>query len=362
MRHFAARASQMILAGVCVCSVQCRSAAGRTDSGPPELRHDDLLLRSLPGEIVFDGPSIAIPTEIAVVGKYVVVADLSADSVFHVIDPERAGAAIQFGRRGSGPGEFEQAWTIDPVPIGSANMWVYDAALARLTHVGIRDGDAGPAASVGRLISLQAPAVLTGPVWVDSTTLVSLGFFARGRVAFLSADGVLRHVVGELPAVSTTAPPEVAQQVNQATLALHPDRSLMVAATRHASNIEIYSADGSLIGIFPGPLTVEPRFAVQVARGRPTMATGLDLRFGYIDVAATEDHIYALFSGRTREGFPGSANFARFVHVFDWSGNFQYALELDATVLTIAVDDAGNFLFATRHEPEPAVLRYGLGP
>jgi len=334
---------------------------GRGGSGPPELSHDDLLLKNLPGQIVYEGPSIAIPTEIAVVGRYVVVSDLSSDSVFHAFDPEHKGTAVQFGRRGSGPGEFEQAWTMDPVSTGPANMWVYDAALARLTHVGLLEGNAGPAPVVGRIIGIQAPAVLTGPAWVDSNTLVSLGFFTRGRIAFLSAEGVFRYVVGELPAVSTTAPPEVVQQVNQATLAVHPDRNLLAAATRYASKVEIYRSDGTTVGTFQGPLTVEPRFQVLSSKGRPTMATSGELRFGYIDLTASVEYIYALFSGRTREGFPGSANFGRFVHVFDWSGEFVYAIELDATVLTIAVDDAGQHLYATRHEPEPAVLRYDIG-
>ncbi len=148
------------------------------------------------------------------------------------------------------------------------------------------------------------------------------------------------------------------QHVFQATLAIHPNRELIVAATRHASNIEIYRTDGTVVGVFEGPLPVEPRYEIQNSAGRPTMATGSDLRFGYLDVTASAKHIYALFSGRTRAGFPGAANFGRFVHVFDWTGNFELAFELDAAVLTIAVDEDGHSLYATRHEPEPAVLRY----
>ena len=50
----------------------------------------------------------------------------------------------------------------------------------------------------------------------------------------------------------------------------------------------------------------------------------------------------------------------RFVHVFDWAGNFVKAIELDADVVTIAVDENSNVLYAVRHDPYPAILRYPL--
>ena len=347
---------------LCLCSVQCRSGIGRTDPGPSELSHEGLPLRRLSGQVLFDGPSLAIPVDIAIAGPYVVVADLSADSVFHVIDPAGQSAPFQFGRRGAGPGEFEQAWSLDPKGGGSTEFWVYDAGLARMTLVSLNSVGAGSQPTVDRMINLEVPAIVTGPAWIDSTTMVSLGFFAGGRLAFISEDGTLLRTAGAIPEVPHSTPQEVVQHVFQATLAIHPTRELIVAATRHASNIEIYRTDGTVVGVFEGPLPVEPRYEIQNSAGRPTMATGSDLRFSYLDVTASANHIYALFSGRTRAGFPGTANFGRFVHVFDWNGSFEHAFELDATVLTIAVDENELFLYATRHEPEPAVLRYTVGP
>jgi len=106
------------------------------------------------------------------------------------------------------------------------------------------------------------------------------------------------------------------------------------------------------VDVFRGPLPVERRFEVQTSAGRPTMATGSDLRFGYIDVTASAGHIHALFSGCTRAGFPDSANFGRFVHVFDWNANFEWAFEMDAAVLTIALDRDGRYEVADRRHTE----------
>ncbi len=86
-----------------------------------------------------------------------------------------------------------------------------------------------------------------------------------------------------------------------------------------------------------------------------------DTRFGYVDVDATEETIFALYSGRTLEDFRSSASLGEFVHLFRWNGTFQAAYQLDTPVLTVAVEPAGRHLYAIRHEPEPAVITYALG-
>ena len=63
------------------------------------------------------------------------------------------------------------------------------------------------------------------------------------------------------------------------------------------------------------------------------LATGENLRFGYVDVAVATDRIYALFSGRTRAGHPEDAVYANQVHVFDWSGALLSVLHLDADAM-----------------------------
>ncbi|MCH7715457.1 MAG: hypothetical protein IH876_04960, partial [Gemmatimonadetes bacterium] len=136
---------------------------------------------------------------------------------------------------------------------------------------------------------------------------------------------------------------------------------LFAAVTRHASLIEIFGGDGSRVTTAKGPLHVEPTYRVrQGEEGKALLATGQDLRFGYVDGSASRDYVFALFSGRTREGAMGRHYMGRFVHVFDWAGNFVKAIELDADVVTIAVDEDSNVLYGVRHDPHPAIVRYSL--
>ncbi len=81
---------------------------------------------------------------------------------------------------------------------------------------------------------------------------------------------------------------------------------------------------------------------------------------GYVDGSASKNHLFALFSGRTREGGKGRAYMGRFVHVFDWDGNFVMAIQLDTDVAAITVDEDERVLYAIRHLPYPAIVRYSL--
>lgn len=79
-----------------------------------------------------------------------------------------------------------------------------------------------------------------------------------------------------------------------------------------------------------------------------------------VDVVARESHVYALFSGRTRRGFPGRANFGAYIHVYAWDGSLVRVYELDTDALSLTVERDGSRLYVLRHHPSPGVIRYEL--
>jgi hypothetical protein len=154
----------------------------------------------------------------------------------------------------------------------------------------------------------------------------------------------------------------VLQHAYHIKLAATPSRTLFAVATRHADQVEIYRADGTRLTLANPPFGFFPEIVVQERGGTPALATGPDLRFGYIDAAATETRLYVLFSGRTRRGFPGTAHYGKYVHVYDWAGSLSEVFQLDAAALAIATNPDTQDLYAIRHHPTPAVIRYCLGP
>lgn len=92
------------------------------------------------------------------------------------------------------------------------------------------------------------------------------------------------------------------------------------------------------------------------------MASGNELRFGYVAASATQGFVYGLYSGRSREELPGGAHYGTFVHEYDWEGKLRRVFKLDAYAIGIAVDPEESTLYVSRLYPTPAILRYQLPP
>lgn len=349
----------MVMAPLLLSACEPSAGGAAADSGPAELDHTRFRPVALAGEALTDGDALALPGRIEVVGDALVLIDDAAELVIRVHDRASGRKLGAFGRSGAGPGEFRGAWSIDPVPGRPGEFWVFDLGLRRLTHYDLeRDLPGGRAPGDQPMLQLSAETALLGPVLAGAGR-VSLGFFQEGRLGRLDEAGRLVGVSGRLPPDERDVPATVLQHAYQSTLKPNPSRTRFAVATRHADRLEILDLHGTLLALAEPPFGFVPQFEVRDRNGMAAMASGGSLRFGYIDVATTEDRIYALFSGRTRRGFPGRANFGEYVHVFDWGGTLLQVLKLDAEALAITADTEG-FLYTVRHEPLPAVMRYVL--
>jgi hypothetical protein len=191
--------------------------------------------------------------------------------------------------------------------------------------------------------------------------LVSTGYFdGPERLRVLDSVGGKRRSVGSLPPTPTGTPAQIAQQAYQAYVALNPTRTKIAVATRHADRIEIFAlASGSRI-VAERPDAFDPTFTVATVGGSAVFATDGTLRFGYIDIDATEAYIYALYSGIRRGERPGRANFGQSLLIFDWAGAIVARYALDALALSLAVNRKGDRVYTVVHDPTPAIIEYVL--
>ena len=313
----------------------------------------------LTGTSLYEGEILAMPSQVAVVGDRIVLVDGFAERPIHVLDAAGGTYVASFGRSGEGPGEFEWPRAVEPVGSGSDGFWVFDAALSRLTLVE-PDLWASQPSSERVTLSVRGPAQVTNVIRIGENRLVAAGFFSDGRLGHFDGTGDYTGASGPLPVSATEAPPGVLQHAYRGVLKSDPARTRLVLANRHAGFLEVYGADGESLRRIDGPFEFEPSFTVRMGERGPGLATGDDLRFGYVDVATTKNLIYALFSGRTRAGHPEDAVYGQAVHVFDWGGELVSVLQLDADAMAIAVDEERSRLLTVRHLPTPAVLTYDL--
>lgn len=328
-------------------------------------RHDEAPATgaALEGEIVADGDFLDSPAKMTTVDGRLVVLDRSAP-VVHVFRLADGGRIGSFGQKGDGPGEYRSPGEVQRDPHDANAFWIFDGGLLRMTRLRFSHADSLPA--VDSIVNLHAgTGVFFEPVWMTDTTLAVGGIFPShpdGRLLLTRGDGAVIRTIGTAPAHPGAAsiPITVLQHAYEGPIAVHPARSHVAIATRLADRLEIYRADGTLAKQVTGAMGFLPRFETRERAQGVSMATGDDLRVGYVDLEAAGELVFALYSGSVRSEARSRVYFGKQVHVFDWSGNKVAELELGERAFTIAVDPAGGSLYATHHDPVPSVTRYTL--
>lgn len=342
---------------LCCVSLLGVAACGAGDSAE-SLQDQALTSDTLPATILFDGDELGRPQSIGITGDWLLVADHPQPHALHVLRRSDGAHVASWGREGRGPGEFLHLWGIQAA--GSNNAWLYDPSQSRLTLVSIERLVANSESPLLRSVNLVSDHVPMSALWMADSLVVSSGMFAGGRLAHFDDSGNVRRLVGPLPPAQPGVPAPVAQHAYSGTLVRHPSRPLLAIGTRHADRVEIYRPDGELVTVARGPARFEPVYESGVSGNAPVMATGEDLRFGYVDLFAAGDRLYGLYSGVRRGDRPGRASFGTEVHVFDWSGALRRILPLDHLALALSVSPDERTLYTVRHEPTPAVLQHAL--
>lgn len=329
-------------------------------AGPVDPLTYEATVHDVAGTVHFGGEQLGQPTALQISGDALLVLDRRSDRSVHVLDAASGSLRGSAGSRGEGPGEFMAAWSIDRAPDDEADrIWVFDADTQRLTQIDLGRLERGePWAQ--RFVSLRGSAPAINPVWTAAGELLASGFFTDGRFGVFDRDGRQVAMRGALPQWPRAVPPDVLQHAFQARIESDPPGRRFAVGSRHAGRLEIFDALGRWVANADVPFEFDPVFSTEKRDDKVVMGSGKDLRFGYIDVATTERRIFGLFSGRKRGDYPGRANFARDVHVFDWNGRLEGVIRLDQDAIAITVDSNERRLFAARHDPAPAILRYEL--
>jgi hypothetical protein len=322
--------------------------------------NESVSVLDLHGAVHHQGEHLGMPVRLATTTSTIVAIDRYAENSIHIVDRISGTLRASVGRKGEGPGEFSGASSIDRAAGPHEEVWIFDAGTQRLTRVDLTALDSDRAWA-REFVSLRGSGRVMSPVHTATGEVLAVGFFPEARFGVFDQKGVQVDSRGVLPEWSEPIPPGVLQQAFRGTIKSDPARQRFAVGARHAGLLEIFDASGQKLARARVPVEFEPRFTVNVREDRrPSMGSGNDLRFGYVDVATTEAHVYGLFSGRVRGEYPKSATYAQEVHVFDWAGRLETVIHLDSDAIAIAVDERDESLYAIRHDPLPAIMRYEL--
>lgn len=296
--------------------------------------------------------------DIAVTGKQIIVIDgapLESGHQIVVIDRGTGDAVHATGRRGQGPGEFQNPQFVVRGRPEREEFWVRDSALRRLVGYELGEWTGIPFEEM----TDRAPRLLM-PAWLGDD-LVSNGLYPGELLSFFDVKQGYPITVrgfGQWPVPDETTPG--AGQAAQNVLATDPNGARVAVAFVLKSLLQIYNRDGNLLADSLGPVTVDfvPRLSSVAGRFRPTG----DTRFAYVDLATSREHVFALFSGRyfreSQEAGAAVHQLSTQIHVFTWEGVLVAVWDLPNPVSRIAADPTSGVLYAIQEAPETVVVEY----
>jgi hypothetical protein len=313
---------------------------------------------TLRGTPLSEPNAFAHPFRLDWVDSMLVVLDRQTDPLVRFMDP-RTGVGVSNTGHAGDP-YVQGAWVVGAVPKTPGVFVVFDSYKKVLS---ILPSPLAGKATVPREIRFGKTMRLTEVRPLANGTYFGTGFLNNGRYSLYDAQGRLIRAFGAIPgAWSDTIPYAVRQQAFLPSLATDPDGSRIASATQFADRLEIYSSAGLLTAIGKRPLGIEPIYATMRSRNAPAFMGHTDkTRLGFLALGTTGQHIYALFSGRTRKEWGRAAPLGNTVFVYEWNGHLSRTLQLDRDAIALAVDARERTLYTLTGAPTATLMKYDLG-
>lgn len=314
---------------------------------------DSLAAFDLSGRVFTGSDSLANPSLIAVGGTQIYVGDTKASRSLHVFNRRTGELVGSFGERGQGAREIGYLWSLDFKP-GSDAGWLFDLS-PRTMH--FFDGDS----LTDRTVTLQGEGTPMNPTWIAGDSIASVGMYMAGRLALYGPDGRFSRFKGTDPPGDPEIPTPVRNHAYDGKIQTNSGGTRIAVGAIHTDRLEIYDLEG-LRHLVRGPVFQEPEYTLHGDdQGNSWLSIDDETTYGYVSVAATDELIFGLYSGRTMgwtndNGWwspPGEA-----VIVFAWTGQPLAVLNIEDGALMIGISASGDDLYAIYHKPAPRILHY----
>jgi hypothetical protein len=259
---------------------------------------------------------------------------LRGDNVLLALDSATGEVVHVGGPKGQGPGELVHVSSIDVDPRFAQAISVYDSDAYRVTSYSYETESLEPLS-----YTVHDDAARTGTgCWLGENRYVINGYFDDHVLRYydVSDDGrVLELDRTAGVGVIEDEPPAALRFLNMNHLAVRPDGTRVAVAYIAANRLQIYDDEGSLLVETGGPQEVQPTYL-----DRTPFPITINGPAGYVQVAASDKHVYALFSGRDDEW----RGYSDTVHVFSWDGELVETLKLEKRIVSMSVTADGGQL------------------
>lgn len=264
----------------------------------------------------------------------ILLSDIQADSLFHLINLKER-TSCQVGKRGNGPNEFLD---FDNFYRSGEQFGFFDSNLRSLIEISFSDSKVLFFKKV-IVDSLHYRLVAT-----SFDTYIGVGPYTKGLFSLLDAKGKCLKKIGEQPYRDSheRSIPELARAMAyQGKLSVSPDGCYLVHAIYSTPMISFYRIQPQNIDKIGEDVIAYPEYKPELGKDSYASAMSRHNRLGFMDVVATDRHIYAILSNRTIVESGLSAFSGNIIMKYDWSGNIvkKYICNYDLMHMCVTPDE-----------------------
>jgi hypothetical protein len=324
------------------------STQTRDDHGPSQL-NAPIKLIGAPGQL-------SQPIDIIALSNTLVVLEGKGPTPLFVYSRSDGRLLAKWGTIGAASSSLLGPQSLESHHRDEKSVWVHDGAQSRMVRVPVSPPFVRSKAEP-QTIPLPSTLTVFSPAPVGTDNFLVTGYLPNTRLALVDKHGQVISAMGAVPG-NPSHPISIRQEAYRSKLAANHSQKRVVLATRHADRLDIFSMQGTPTRSAPRPFSFEPAYEVAQGANGPLMTSGADLRFGYVDVAASSERIIALFSGVRRGEGKGTAQLGRELHVTDWDGRSLRRFSLPRPAIAISVPPDGKEVYVLHALPTPVVAVY----
>ena len=194
---------------------------------------------------------------------------------------------------------------------------------------------------------------LDNPVWIEGGFVISsLSKYIDRFFIYDSNAQLVKSVVNPDLIFKENYNEGILADILSTRMCVTPDRSKVILAGRYLDLIEIYDSKGNLQKMLKGPeKEFDLKFDTKRSIERSTLVKSEETKRAYLAVQATNNNIYALYSGKSKKD-KEHYSYSKLLYVFSLDGNVMVKYTLDTPIISFAVDEKQKMIYAISIDAE----------
>lgn len=290
-------------------------------------------------------------------GDFLVILDYSTDSFFHLINLKDRTDKGMYGSKGQGPNDFIHPGRLHPY--SENQLCCFDNAKGEIRLLTVDTNSETIECSTLYSIK-QNLAFEVIPAGHD--TLLINGIFENSMFQLATLQNEILSSSEEYP-YKDEEEHKISNRLRamayQGCLSMNKLKKFAYA-TSNAYQIYFYQIKGNQLVKSGEVIKSYGRYIPDGNTSGYSVVNDGNSPECFTDLAVTENHVYALYSGRTFKEYRHSYRDSKYLFVYDWSGKPVKSYTLDVPILCFCIDEEEQKIYAIANLPDPTLVVFPL--